>query len=411
MQCIMFSINTQGKIIEMKDLHSYKSALRISIIYLIVGILWIYFSDNLVEFLSSGNIHELTLFQNYKGWFFIIVTAILLLLLNYHYFHKHHIEYMQHINEQKMAHLQLTQKDALLQTIINSSPDAIFVKDLEGKYILFNIGAGILTGVTPEEVIGNGDSVIFSPEIADQLRIMDRSIALNGKIVNHDEYLITASGMEKYFWITKGPVFTKEGDLFGIFGISRDITERKKIEIALQESESFLNQSQRNAGIGSYSLDMKTMLWKSSDTLDEIFGIDHHYEHSLNGWLNLIHPDDRESMSIYFQEYVVDNHQRFDREYRIVRQNDHAIRWVNGLGKLEFDEMNTPVKMVGTIQDVTETKEHEDQLKYMAHYDPLTGLPNRVLKSDRLRHAMTLSQHRGHIAVLYLDLDGFKEVN
>jgi len=67
---------------------------------------------------------------------------------------------------------------------------------------------------------------------------------------------------------------------------------------------------------------------------------------------------------------------------------------------------------VGLFSDITAQKEHEHQLEYIANYDPLTGLPNRVLKADRLRQAMAQTQLRNeHIAVLYLDLDGFKEVN
>ena len=517
-----------------RDLKSFKSALQISIFYFIFGVLWIYFSDNAVEIFSSKNLHRLTLLQNYKGWFFIVITSLLLFVLSYRFFHKQYIEYIQHINEQKAAHIKLTQKDALLQAIINSSPDAIFVKDLEGKYLLFNIGASNLIGVSPEKVIGNTDLLIFSPEATNQLQIIDCSIALDAKIVNYEEHLITASGMEKYFWVTKGPIFTEEGELYAIFGISRDITERKKMEVALQESETFLKQSQSNAGIGSYSLDLKIMLWKSSDTLDELFGIDHYYAHSLIGWLNLIHPDDRVEIFRYFQQYVITQHQKFDREYRIIRHNDQAVRWVNGLGKLEFDDANIPLKMIGTIQDITErkeyensikqqqeefetifntskdgiavldmesnfldfneaylemtgfsreellttscialsipedrersmeamkttvttgfligfektciakdgkrisinmtatvlpdkkrilittkditeNKEHEQKLIHMAHYDMLTELPNRVLNSDRLRQAMIQAGRRNEqIAVLYLDLDGFKEVN
>ena len=68
--------------------------------------------------------------------------------------------------------------------------------------------------------------------------------------------------------------------------------------------------------------------------------------------------------------------------------------------------------VLGWLYDITQTKEHEHQLEYIAHYDSLTRLPNRVLNSDRLRQAMAQSQRRyDHIAVLYLDLDGFKEVN
>jgi diguanylate cyclase (GGDEF)-like protein len=70
------------------------------------------------------------------------------------------------------------------------------------------------------------------------------------------------------------------------------------------------------------------------------------------------------------------------------------------------------VRILITTKDITEMKEYERQLEYIAHYDALTGLPNRVLKSDRLRQAMIQAERRNEkIAVVYLDLDGFKQVN
>jgi predicted signal transduction protein with EAL and GGDEF domain len=65
-----------------------------------------------------------------------------------------------------------------------------------------------------------------------------------------------------------------------------------------------------------------------------------------------------------------------------------------------------------SVKDITDMKKHEKELEYIAHYDPLTGLLNRVLKSDRLHQAiLQVNRKEGYLAVVYLDLDGFKEVN
>ncbi len=76
------------------------------------------------------------------------------------------------------------------------------------------------------------------------------------------------------------------------------------------------------------------------------------------------------------------------------------------------DEFGRIQQFVGLLSDITAQKTHEKQLEYIAHYDALTGLPNRVLLNDRLGHGMAQARRRGcHLAVAYIDLDGFKEVN
>jgi diguanylate cyclase (GGDEF)-like protein/PAS domain S-box-containing protein len=218
---------------------SFQSAFQISVAYLLFGMVWIYFSDRFIGFLTNDS-HQILIWQTYKGFFFIGVTAFLLYLLSHKILRDRHAEYEQHLQEQKKAQLQLSQQDALLKTIINSSPDAIFVKDLEGKYLLFNDGAGEIIGLSPEKVIGKSDDLIFSMEVANRLQEVDRLIVSERKIVNQEEYLTIINGIEKTFWSTKGPLFTDEGKIYGLFGISRDITTIKDNEkIILNEKERY----------------------------------------------------------------------------------------------------------------------------------------------------------------------------
>ena len=100
--------------------------------------------------------------------------------------------------------------------------------------------------------------------------------------------------------------------------------------------------------------------------LDELFGIDEAYERSVEGWLALIRSDDRAMMDDYFRNEVLVQGKAFDKEYRIIRLDDQAERWVHGLGKLEFDAQGRPLKMHGTIQDITERKKTEIELRIAA---------------------------------------------
>ncbi|MEI6556293.1 MAG: PAS domain S-box protein [Paludibacter sp.] len=145
-----------------------------------------------------------------------------------------------------------------------------------------------------------------------------------------------------------------------VFGYFQDITEQKRIEKNLRESELFFRQSQKAGRIGSYNLNLEAGMWNSSEVLDEIFGIDKQYERSIGGWSELVYEEDRDMMNDYFANQVLGQRQRFNKEYRIKRKSDGKVSWVLGLGELIVE--NDVVKaMVGTIQDINDRKliEHE----------------------------------------------------
>ncbi|MHB0962578.1 MAG: heavy metal translocating P-type ATPase [Gemmatimonadaceae bacterium] len=151
-----------------------------------------------------------------------------------------------------------------------------------------------------------------------------------------------------------------------MIGALEDITDIKRAEQSLRESEFFFRESQRTGHIGSYRVDFVEGLWKSSEVLDEIFGIDVNYERTVPGWLALVHPDDRAGMAQYLQEEVIAGGHAFDREYRVVRPGDGSVRWVHGTGALERHPERGVVAMAGTIQDVTDRMVAEADLRKLS---------------------------------------------
>ena len=140
----------------------------------------------------------------------------------------------------------------------------------------------------------------------------------------------------------------------------------------LRLSESNLKNSQRVAKVGHYDLDFTTGIWNSSEMLDVIFGIDENYNHDINGWTDLLHPDDREMMMNHLLNDVIKNKNEFNKVYRIVSNNNKEVKWVYGLGNIELDKENIVIRMFGTIQDITEIKLAEEEvLKTKIHYQKL----------------------------------------
>ncbi len=145
---------------------------------------------------------------------------------------------------------------------------------------------------------------------------------------------------------------------FGVAALRARLAH-ERINQALQQNEFFLRKSQEVGELGSYLFDARKGLWINSPMLDSIFGIDESYPRTVGGWIALVHPEDRDAMLGYLNDRVLTGLEKFDREYRIVRHADHALRWVHGIGEMEFDEAGMPLRMIVTIQDITRRKEAE----------------------------------------------------
>jgi PAS domain S-box-containing protein len=146
-------------------------------------------------------------------------------------------------------------------------------------------------------------------------------------------------------------------------GFTQDVTDRIKAETALSESEKLLRESQEVAMLGSYVFYISKGLWVSSEVLDTIFGIDKDFERSVEGWSSIVHPEWQQTMVDYLTDDVIGKKGRFDKEYKIIRKNDGEERWVHGFGELELNSQGQPIKMIGTIQDITDRKKAEELFK------------------------------------------------
>ena len=182
---------------------------------------------------------------------------------------------------------------------------------------------------------------------------------LSGEREYADHYenpILTKNGDERIIRWHNKPVKNGDGTFTGHISFGEDITDRKNTENLLTESEFLLRESQKISKIGSYILDIKSGIWKTSSVVDKMLGIDQKYKKDLSGWWQIIHPEDSKMIQDYFSINILTNHEKFNKEYRILKINSKQEIWVHGIGELEFNKDGKPFKLIGTIQDITERK-------------------------------------------------------
>ncbi len=179
----------------------------------------------------------------------------------------------------------------------------------------------------------------------------------------------------------------------------------------LKESESRLASAQRIARIGNWQRHLVTGQLRWSDEIYRLFGVTREeFEPTQARFLERIHPDDRDAVDRATAEAVA-RVKPYSLDLRI-QVPDGTVRFVHEEAVVIDDQDGRPERLEGTTQDITERKQAEDQIRFLAYYDGLTELPNRLLFMERLQLALANAQRQGYtMAMLFIDLDRFKRVN
>jgi PAS domain S-box-containing protein len=268
------------------------------------------------------------------------------------------------ITERKRAGEVLAASETKFRNLYEQMRDGFVVVTLEGRILECNEAYCALTGYTREELV-HLTYMDLTPERWHEMerRHLEEEILEFGASSLYEKEYRRKDGSIVPIEVRAQVGRSPHGKPLFMWAIVRDITERKGAEQRQRETTQLLTEAQRLAALGWYVLDVPDGRWKCSPLLEDIFGISG-LEHpkTVEGWLQIIHPDDREAMWNYFENHVVKSGNAFDREYRILRPCDGEVRWVHGRGEVSFDAEGRPLKMVGAIQDITAQKEAEEAL-------------------------------------------------
>ncbi|MGC1463818.1 MAG: PAS domain S-box protein [Terracidiphilus sp.] len=248
---------------------------------------------------------------------------------------------------------------------MENTDDFIFFKDRNHVFTRASRNFSVPIGPDRESlnVLGLTDYDLFPEKYADIFYRLEKQVFAGIPVASELHESLKPDGTLAWLDNHKYPIMDENGEIVGLFGVSRDMTEHMKAQQALRENEESLKESQRIAGLGSYTGDLATGDWISSAAFDQMFGVDKEYPRTLEGWAAMIHPDDRAMMVAYMENEILGRKKDFDKEYRIVRISDGAVRWVHDQGRLEFDGLGRPVKMNGSVRDVTEHRQAEQALR------------------------------------------------
>jgi diguanylate cyclase (GGDEF)-like protein/PAS domain S-box-containing protein len=192
-----------------------------------------------------------------------------------------------------------------------------------------------------------------------------------------------------------------------------EIGERKRIELALRESEERYALAVQGANDGLWDWNLKTNQIYYSPRWKAMLGFrETDLESKWEEWFGRIHPEDKDRVKLDIGTHIKGITPHFYSEHRILHK-DGVYRWMLARGVAVRDAQNQAYRLAGSLSDIDDRKKAEEKLLRNAFYDTLTDLPNRALFLDRLSQAVERSKRRPDYSftVLLMDLDHFKDVN
>jgi diguanylate cyclase (GGDEF)-like protein/PAS domain S-box-containing protein len=309
----------------------------------------------------------------------------------------------QDISEMRKAEQQAARMAERLSATLESITDAFCTLDREWRFTFMNQEAERLFRRPRAELLGK---VLWDEFAALKGQLgyceLQRAVRENRTVVFEEYYA-------PYQTLTEVRAYPSDE---GLTVYLRDVTEARKTEESLRISEERFRTIARATTdvVWDWNLEDDS-LW-ASDSIEPVFGYTvAEFTGSLRAWSDHIHPDERDRVVRHIRSAIDGGGDDWMDEYRFLRK-DGSVAFVLDRGYIIRDAGGRATRMIGAMVDLTERRQAERRIEYLAYYDALTQLPNRQLLMDRLQQALDDCAHRPCTnALCFIDLDNFKSLN
>ncbi|MGR5222548.1 putative bifunctional diguanylate cyclase/phosphodiesterase [Vibrio parahaemolyticus] len=293
-----------------------------------------------------------------------------------------------------------------LQLFIDSLEDHTWVKDTQGNYVAINKSVEKAWNMSREQVCGRTDFDLFPEQRASYFKRADDLVVEQGhqttveECAAHDEH-----GNEMWLETIKSPMFDQHGELLGILGMTRNVTRRKQVETRLAITSEIFNNFQE----GMMITDKHARIMDVNNAFTDVTGYPASEVIGKNP--RLLHSGHHEPA--FYQELwqQLSDKGQWKGEF-INRKKDGSVYPQMATISAITDDNDDLLHYICVFEDISNQKAHEEKLRRMAFFDPLTNLPNRAHLSSLLEQSIESGQrHNEQFATLFLDLDHFKHIN
>jgi len=271
--------------------------------------------------------------------------------------------------EQRLRELlqQVEQSKKLNQAILDNSPEVIYLKDLEGRYLFVNRAWAELFSQRPEEVVGRHPAQLFPSAMAQAYTDADLACAAAGVIQQGEDSLDSGAGLRHYSSV-RIPLRDADGRVYAVCVIATDMTERLAAERALADSAQRLNLALRGGNLGLWDWDVATGFSRVNEIWAEMLGysleeICDEHGSAAAAWDRLLHPEDREQAVARYTRCIEDPEaQEYQGQFRL-RHKAGGWRWILSQGRATArDASGRALRLVGIHQDITERVELQQEM-------------------------------------------------
>jgi diguanylate cyclase (GGDEF)-like protein/PAS domain S-box-containing protein len=321
------------------------------------------------------------------------------------------------VTDRERVEMRLREAENRYRTLVERIPAIVYTQEPHepSRTTYVSPQNEAILGYSPEQCLSDPEHWIRITHPEDRERVLaeDGRTNQSGEAFAMEYRQFASDGRTVWIRDEATLVRDEEGNPLYWLGVQTDVTERKRAEAKHREAEVRYRSLVEHVPVAIYrqEIEHNGAVTYISPQIEALTGYapDEYADPAL--WIRTMHPEDRQR--------VLDEDKRTDEtgepfcvEFRKFTRDGRLI-WLRDEAVLVRDGGGAPLYWQGVVQDITERKALEEQLEHQALHDSLTDLPNRALFIDRLRHALMRTKRRkdGMVAVLFMDLDGFKDVN